>query len=426
LAMGKMEPCPQCGAQNSVLRTTCYQCGAALTRDRAAGGPTPAVPSTQAAPGAPQGGQPSGAAPAAGRRPGTAALSVVPGGLRRVRDSAVFFRQFTGLVQAGFTVVLALEHAASQGPWRYRAAARAMSRHTSAGGKLSDAMEAHPHLFHAWQIGLVSAGETGGLLPQVLDQIATALESEYRMRLEILVRLRPLFVAYIPVVLLLLPLALAFTSGPPGGGNWTRLGLVQAYAYWLPRSSLPALAALIGLVMWWQFSSQAPGFRAAVQRIGMRLPLIGALSRNAAMTRFTETLSALWQAGVSAPQALDVSAQACGNVVLAGRLMAAAPALERGLPLTDALRRAGGLPDHLMQLLRAGEVSGTMPDSIEHMAKYYRADLERSLRSLPRLVAFLAWLALLPVILWVIWTLFQTYVHFRFTAPLDELERSVP
>jgi len=350
----------------------------------------------------------------------------VPGGLRRVRDAAIFFRQFTGLVQGGFTVVLALEHAASQGPWRYRAAARAMSRHTSAGGRLSDAMEAHPHLFHAWQIGLVGAGETGGLLPQVLDQIATALESEYRMRLEILMRIWPLFVAYIPVVLLLLPLAVAFAGGPLGGGDWTPERLVGAYLYWLPRSSLPALAAFIGLVMWWQFSSQAPGFRAAVQRIGMRLPLIGALSRNAAMTRFTEALGALWRAGVSAPQALDVSAQACGNAVLAERLMAAVPALERGLPLTDALATAGLLPEHLMQLMRAGEVSGTMPDSIEHVAKYYRADLDRSLRSLPRLVAFLAWLALLPVILWVIWTLFQTYVHFRFTAPLDELERSVP
>ena len=411
-----MEPCPKCGAQNSVLRTTCYQCGEALPFGGAPRGPTqgPEGPREREAVASPQ------------PRLDMAMGSVVHGSLPHVRAAAVFFRQFTGLVQAGFTVALALDHLTNSGPGRYRAAVREMSVHTAAGGRLSDAMRAHPSLFFPWQVGLVGAGEAGGFLPEVLNQIAASLESEYRMRLEIVWRTSYLVFVHLPVILLLLPLALALTHPPPGGGNWTLPRLGQAYAYWFPRSTLPAAAILVGLAVCWQFAMQVPGFRAVVQRIGLELPLVGHLSRMAAMTRFTEMLGALWRAGVSPATAVEVAAGACGNIALGRRLMAAAAGLRRGEPLTEALARTGMLPDDLVQLMRTGEVSGNLAESVGHVAGYYRGDLDRSLRTLPKVVAFAAWAVLLVVGLALVWAFFQIYVHYRWEVPLSEIERGVP
>lgn len=396
-----MAPCPLCGEMNSVRRAMCFKCGQSLAPPEA---PSPS--------------------PRRAVSPTAGGANLLYGSLPRVRAAALFFRQFHSLSKAGIPPVGALSQLSRQGTRAFRLAAAEMAAHAASGGRLSDVMADFPNLFLAWQTGLVRAAETGGFLPEALDHIASALEDELRMRLGIMSRVWYLYFL-VALLLLLLPLALAFRGAQPEGG-WTPQALLETWTFGLRRASLPVLLGIIAASLFWQFGSRLPSFRAIQQRIALRLPIFGPFSRAAAMARFAETLASLWQAGVPANTAVEVAAAACGNYVLAPRLAGAALAMQRGRPATSALADTGVLPPDMLGLIHSGEVSGSTAESISRVARYYRSELENMLHRMPRLVFLMAWVVVLPFALWIWYVLFRAYVHFRFEAPFEELHRSMP
>jgi len=389
----KMAPCPSCGTPNSVKRTFCYQCRKPL--------------------------------PASEEKPrldlSFAATSPFFGSFRRVGDGAFFFRKLHDLVQAGFSLVSAFSELAAQGALRYREAALKLRDLASRGERISDGMELFPTLFLPWQVGLVRAGESGGALPDVLDQIASTLETEYRLRLNIIANTWYFYIFVIPGLLLVAPAALAVLSGEPQGG-WTPAYLLHRYLQYGFRVIWPAAGALLLASLLWQIGARLPSWQLAHQRIVRCLPLFGRGARTAALARFTSSLAALWRAGAPISEAVRTSATASGSIVLARGIEPVIERLLRGEGVSDAFARTGLFSRQDLQLLRAGEMSGNMPDAMRRVAAFYSDELSRWTQALPRIIYLIAFVVYAAVAVWLISIFLMTYIHYAIEKPLQMIE----
>jgi type II secretory pathway component PulF len=388
-----MAPCPSCGAPNSVKRTFCYQCGNTL----AAIEEEPRLDLS------------------------LAGVSPFYGSFRRVRDAGIFFRKLHNLVQAGFPLVSAFSELAAQGPARYREAALKLQDLAARGERVSDGMQLFPTLFLPWQVGLVRAGEAGGALPDVLDQIAFNLEMEYNLRLRIISNTWYFYVFVIPGLLVVSPAALALLSGEPQGG-WTPVQLLQRYLQYGLRVIWPAAGFILLASLLWQIAARLPSWQLAHQEIVLRLPVFGKAARTAALARFTSSLAALWRAGVPVSEAVRTAAIASGNRVLVRRIEPMLGPLLRGERVSDALAGTGLFASHDLQLLRTGEVSGNLPDAMRRVAAFYSEELSRWTERLPHIVYIVAFVVYAAVVLWLISIFFKTYIHFAVEKPLQLIE----
>jgi type IV pilus assembly protein PilC len=406
--MVKMAPCPSCGTPNSVKRTFCYQCGKPLP----AGAPTD------------QGH--SGRKPRGEDKPrldlSLGGISPFFGSFRRVRDAAIFFRKLHDLVRAGLPLVSAFSELAGQGALHYREAALKLRDFASRGERISDGMQLFPALFLPWQVGLVRAGESGGALPEVLEQIASTLETEYKLRLNIIANTWYFYIFVIPGLLLVAPAALAVLSGEPQGG-WTPAYLLHRYLQYGSRVIWPAAGAVIVASLLWQIGARLPSWQLAHQRIVLLLPLFGRGARTAALARFTSSLAALWRAGAPISEAVRTSAAASGSRVLARRIEPVLERLLRGEGFADTFARTGLFSRHDLQLLRVGEMSGNMPDAMRRVAAFYSDEASRWAHTLPRIIYLIAFIVYAAVAVWLISIFLRIYIHYAIEKPLQMIDQ---
>ena len=259
------------------------------------------------------------------------------------------------------------------------------------GASLAVAMSAHPRSFGRLYVGLVRAGEAGGTLGPTLDRLADLLERERRLASEItsaMIYPALLLVAAVGSVVLLLTQVLPqfvplFEQGGATLPTPTRLliaagDLVSAWG-------LPAAlaAAVLGLA-----AAQAlrrPGPRLLADRLLLRLPVIGSLSREVMAARLTRTLGTLLVNGVPLVGALAIAREALGNLAGVAALDRATLAVRNGAGLARSLEEAGVFPVRTVHLLRLGEEAELGPMALRAAAIHE----EKSRLGLQRLVSLL-------------------------------------
>ena len=430
----RIQQCPHCGAENSVKRTKCYQCqrelGAPPTE------PEEAPPVADSRWGAlemsrrapqkklrPFGGvvsTPAARIPAAARAPAPAPRprGYIPARRRSllyVRRMTAFFRQFQSLSKAGFPTAQACRELERTAPAQLRGVAREMRMEAEAGKPISTVLERHPGLFYPWHLGLVRAAEAAGTLPAAFDQIAHAYEVEWETRTALLWRITFYGCFGIPMILLSLPGILLMTLPIPKDG-WTIPTIIQALEHLALTVSLPIGAGLVGLVLLWQILGAMAWFLALQQRMVVRLPVIGGISRATAMERYLATFGLLLQAGVPIADSAELAALAAGNAYLTPRLLRVVGELREGVPLTQALMVTGALDEDTMHLMATGEVSGALPEMLSRAATILRQETDQKRRMALRVAG------ILMGVLWLVGAgalvLFgvQTYFNFIFRA----------
>jgi MSHA biogenesis protein MshG len=420
--MAQMKKCPRCGADNSIKRTTCYVCGAALdASEQQAAAPSGSTASQRFAAileersRQPQGG--AEAKTAASPHP----LPTFYASIGQVRRAMHFFRQLHDLVQAGLPVSQALTDLRSRADPQVRNAARAMARHVTAGGRLSDAMPNYPNLFLAYHVALVHAGELAGSLPQTLDQIAADCETEYQVRQGIAVALFPVYLV-LPVMLAVMPLALILRGAQPPDG-WTPAALGSRYVGTALRVSLPIIVGIGAAWFTWMAGARSPALMLLQHRVLLSLPLVGGAYKRTGMMRFLGSLSLLLRAGVPIAEAYRAAAAATGNAALARELLRELDNLYAGRGLVDTLRKFRLVSDVAMDRLTIGETVGKLPEVLSQISGDYRQYAARSARYLPRLVQLAAYLALAPLVAIIVYSLYSAYWDLRLFRPLDMIDK---
>ena len=426
----RMQKCPQCGADNSIKRTTCYQCGREFTSHvvaRSSGAkssPKPAAnsrweaiePVKRPTAARPLSGAisspvvrapaPTSAAPEAESQPRPRRHPFVAprSSIKHVRQMAMFYRELHSLIKAGITVATACRELEFRVPPRFRSLARDMGAAAEGGKPISSVLEDYRELIYPWHLGVFRAAESAGSLPEAMDQIAAAYELEWQTRAEIGWRVFLYTFIGLPMVLCVIPSILMMNQPYPKDG-WTIQYSIQLVRHFFLTVSLPIGAGLLVLFITWRLISGTAWCQALQHRAVLLIPIVGGVSKIGALGRYLSTLAMLLKAGVPLSDSVEEAAMAAGNAGLTPRLLQVAPKVQAGVPLAQALQETRVFDGDTLRLAGTGEMTGSLPEMLGRAAQYCREKYDGKRRVLMKVAGVAITVAFGIVVgILVIWT----------------------
>jgi general secretion pathway protein F len=330
--------------------------------------------------------------------------------LRRVSplDLALATRQLSTLIGAGVPLVQALSALAEQVEGaRLKGIIGQIRDRVNEGATLADAMS-QAGVFSDLYVGMVRAGEAGGALETVLTRLAEYLEGQVRLRNKvssILIYPSVMFGFACLVVGVLVTVVLPQITELLSSLNkplpfYTRaiIGLSEFARAWWWAVILAAIA--IALIV--RAVVRTRGGRAALDRLKLRLPVMGRTVRLLAISRFTRTLSTLLAGGLPIVRALDISKHVANNVVLGAAIDAARESVTEGQSLAQPLRASGEFPPVVVHMVEVGERSGELESMLEKVAQTYEEQVETSVTRLTALLEPMLIMIMVGIVVFII------------------------
>src|SRR3954468_3146313 len=275
------------------------------------------------------------------------ALPTFGSGKVKTKDIAIFFRQFSVMIDAGLPLVQCLEIlAANQENASFQKALTGVRTTVEGGSTLANAMRNYPKIFDDLTTNMIEAGETGGILDLILQRLAAYVEKAVKLKAAVKSALiYPVSVIGIAVVIVgallkfVVPIFInLFASLQVDLPLPTRITMGLSYVvgrFWWVLG-----AFLIALVVGVRQMRKTEKGRYAFDAFMLKLPVFGAVLRKIAVARFSRTLGTLLTSGVSILEALNITARTSGNAVLEQALFRVRKAIEEGRTIVDPLKES--------------------------------------------------------------------------------------
>ncbi|HWH56744.1 MAG TPA: type II secretion system F family protein [Terriglobales bacterium] len=317
------------------------------------------------------------------------ALPMFGSGKVKTKEIAIFFRQFSVMIDAGLPLVQCLEIlAANQENAAFQKALTGVRTTVEGGSTLANAMRQYPKIFDDLTTNMIDAGETGGILDIILQRLSTYVEKAVKLRSAVKSALiYP--VAVVSMAVLIVGALLKWVV-PIFANLFAGLGVTLP----LPTRIVIGLSAFIGQ-FWWFFIVGLVGLVFGIKQIrkdprgkywmdyGMlKLPVMGLLLRKIAVARFTRTLGTLITSGVPILEGLSITARTSGNAVLEEALMKVRKAIEEGRTIVDPLRESGVFPNMVTQMIGVGEATGAMDSMLQKIADFYEDEVDAATKDM--------------------------------------------
>ena len=305
------------------------------------------------------------------------------------KDIAVFFRQFSVMIDAGLPLVQCLEIlAANQESPAFQKALTSVRTTVEGGATLANAMRQHPKIFDDLTTNMIEAGETGGILDLILQRLATYVEKA--VKLKSAVKSALIYPVSVISLAVLIVGALLKWVVPIFANLFAGLGVALP----LPTRIVMGLSHFVGQ-FWWFFIVGGVGLVIGIKQVRkdprgrywmdycmLKLPVIGLLLRKIAVARFTRTLGTLITSGVPILEGLSITARTSGNAVLEEALMKVRKAIEEGRTIVDPLRESGVFPSMVTQMIGVGEATGAMDNMLQKIADFYEDDVDTATKDM--------------------------------------------
>jgi type IV pilus assembly protein PilC len=307
----------------------------------------------------------------------------------KTKDIAIFFRQFSVMIDAGLPLVQCLEIlAANQENPSFQKTLTGVRTTVEGGATLANAMRQYPVVFDDLTTNMIEAGETGGILDVILQRLATYVEKAVRLRAAVKSALiYP--VAVVSMAVLIVGALLKWVV-PIFANLFAGLGVSLP----LPTRIVMGLSAFVQ-TFWWMFFVGAfaiffgikqvrkhPTGRYYFDKMLLYVPVIGLLLRKIAVGRFTRTLGTLITSGVPILEGLTITAKTSGNAVLEEALMKVRKAIEEGRTIVDPLRECGVFPNMVTQMIGVGEATGAMDSMLQKIADFYEEEVDAATKDM--------------------------------------------
>jgi type IV pilus assembly protein PilC len=305
------------------------------------------------------------------------------------KEIAIFFRQFSVMIDAGLPLVQCLEIlAANQENQAFQKVLTGVRTTVEGGSTLANAMRLYPNVFDDLTTNMIEAGETGGILDVILQRLATYVEKAVRLRSAVKSALiYPVAVVSIAVLIVgaLLKWVVPIFANLFAGLNValplpTRI--VMGLSSFVGSFWWVVIGGLIGVVVGVKYMRKHPRGRYLFDKFLLKLPVLGSLLRKIAVGRFTRTLGTLITSGVPILEGLSITARTSGNAVLEEALMKVRKAIEEGRTIVDPLRECGVFPNMVTQMIGVGEATGAMDSMLQKIADFYEEEVDAATRDM--------------------------------------------
>ncbi len=307
----------------------------------------------------------------------------------KTKDIAIFFRQFSVMIDAGLPLVQCLEIlAANQENPAFQKTLTGVRTTVEGGATLANAMRQYPVVFDDLTTNMIEAGETGGILDIILQRLATYVEKA--VRLKAAVKSALIYPVAVVSMAVLIVGALLKWVVPIFANLFAGLGVALP----LPTRIVMGLSGFVQ-TFWWMFFVGAfalffgvkqirkhPTGRYYFDKMLLNLPVMGSLLRKIAVGRFTRTLGTLITSGVPILEGLSITAKTSGNAVLEEALMKVRKAIEEGRTIVDPLRECGVFPNMVTQMIGVGEATGAMDSMLQKIADFYEEEVDAATKDM--------------------------------------------
>jgi type IV pilus assembly protein PilC len=329
------------------------------------------------------------------------ALPTFGSGKVPTKDIAIFFRQFSVMIDAGLPLVQCLEILASnQENPAFQKCLTGVRVTVEGGATLANAMRQYPKIFDDLTTNMVEAGETGGILDIILQRLAAYVEKAVKLKAAVksalIYPVSVISIAVLVVGALLKFVVPIFEKLFAGLGvdlpipTKIVIGLSQFVQNFWWVAIVGLVAAVFGLK---QVRKDAKG-KYLTDSIMLKMPVVGALLRKIAVARFTRTLGTLITSGVPILEGLSITARTSGNAVLEEALLKVRKAIEEGRTIVDPLKECGVFPNMVTQMIGVGEATGAMDNMLQKIADFYEDEVDSATKDLltllePLMIGFL-------------------------------------
>jgi len=318
----------------------------------------------------------------------------IGGGKVKPKDITIFSRQFATMINAGLSLTKCLSILAAQTESdALRTIIQAISRDVESGQSLSESLGRHPKTFPPIFVNMVRAGETGGVLDEVLVRLADHFESEQALKGKIKSAMTyPIAMAGLVLVILaammifVVPTFERMFASMGGELPFMTQVLVNISNFVSGIGGIILVVALFAVNFAFKFWVSTTSGRFIWDAFKLKAPVVGQLNRKVALARFTRTFGTLVSAGVPILSALDIVADTAGNEVVAREVKKARSAIKEGETIAKPLSDSKVFPSMLVQMIAVGEETGALDAMLNKIADFYDEEVSAQVDGLTSLI----------------------------------------
>lgn len=310
------------------------------------------------------------------------------------KDIAIFARQLATMLEAGVPLVQAFD-IVGKGHDNPNMADLIMGikADIEGGDTLAEALIKRPLYFNDLFCNLVGAGEQAGVLETMLGKVATYQEKSESMRAKVKKALTypiaVLVVCFIVSAILLIFVVPVFADLFKGFGaelpGFTQM--VVDMSEWAQQYWWIVVGIIVAVFKTWGFIyPRSPEFRKSIDRIMLKIPIVGEIVYKSAIARFARTLATMSTAGVPLVEALDSVAGACGNIVFYDAVKQMQVDIASGQRLQFSMEQSGLYPNMVIQMVAIGEESGSIEKMLDKVADFYDEEVDNLVDNLSSLM----------------------------------------
>jgi type IV pilus assembly protein PilC len=313
-------------------------------------------------------------------------------GIKKVHISR-FTRQFATMIGAGLPMVQCLEILSQQmESAELRRVIGEVREGVQAGTTLSEALSRHKKVFDNLYVNMVDAGEIGGALDVILARLAT-----YREKADALARKVKGALIY-PAVVMTVAIGVTFIMltyiVPVFAKMFSGLGaelpgptrFILGLSAFLRGNMLNGLVLLVLLIIAYKLYSKTDQGRLNVDKVKLRIPLVGDLIRKSSIAKFSRTLATLISSGVPILDALEITARASDNRVIHDAIKRSVLSIAEGETITQPLKQCGVFPPMVTQMISVGEKTGGLDDMLSKIADFYDEEVDAAVAALTSVI----------------------------------------
>jgi type IV pilus assembly protein PilC len=304
----------------------------------------------------------------------------------------IFTRQLATLIDSGLPLLRGLTVLGRQEPNpQMKRAVSTIADNVQTGSTFSESLSQFPKVFNKLYVNMVKAGELGGVLEIVLNRLAEYQEKAQKLKNKVVAAMvYPIIVMFIALaimVFLMLVIVPRFEQifEDMLGSKDKLPGLTKAvigFSRWMGDNIWYILIVVAAFYTFWHIFSNTKGGRLAIDRWKLKMPLFGDVQRKTAISRFTRTLGTLVTSGVPILQALNITRETAGNVVVSNAINKVHDSVKEGESMVGPLEGSGVFPPMVISMVDVGEETGQLPEMLLKIADVYEDEVDNSVSAL--------------------------------------------
>ncbi|QJE98497.1 type II secretion system F family protein [Luteolibacter luteus] len=333
-----------------------------------------------------------------GKAPAKKGPKATTGGRIKPKILMIFTRQLATLIDSGLPLLRGLTVLAKQEPNPVlKGTIGALADSVQSGSTFSEALAQHPKIFNKLYVNMVKAGELGGVLEVVLVRLAEYQEKAHKLKNKIVsAMVYPVIVMFIAVailVFLMLFIVPKFETMFAELGKDAELPMISQIVFGTSKFFLKPSIWIIPNIVWVFIAFGLIGFlmnmwgktkkgRRIIDSLKLKLPIFGDIQRKSAIARFSRTLGTLVTSGVPILQALNITRDTAGNVVVSDAIEKVHEAVKEGESIVSPMQTSNIFPSMVISMVDVGEETGQLPEMLLKVADVYDDEVDNAVTAL--------------------------------------------